>query len=179
MTDMDQSSPQAPADFPLRIIGLGNADCGDDGLGPAMVQRMKAVIGTRAWIEEQAGETAALIESWRGAELVIVVDAIYSGAPPGTIHRFDARRQSLPIRAKPCSSHAQGLAVAIELARATSQLPPRLIVFGIELKNCEIGQSLSGEVEGSMGRLLELIEQEVWRARPKPINPLLDGQNGR
>ena len=145
----------------LRIIALGNPTLGDDAIGWIAARRLRMRLAGCVRIEEQNGEPAALMESWLGAELVLVIDAIRSGAPAGTIHRFEAHRQCLPIRSKPYSSHAPALGETIELARAIGRLPPRILVFGIELKHCEVGQPLSREVEQSLERLLGEIEQEV------------------
>jgi hydrogenase maturation protease len=71
-----------------------------------------------------SGDGAALMEVWRGEETVIIIDAVKSGALPGTIRRFDARAQPIPKDAFRCSTHAFGVAEAIELARALARLPP-------------------------------------------------------
>jgi hydrogenase maturation protease len=76
-----------------------------------------------------------------------VVDAVYSGAPPGTIHRLDASSKEIPRQFFHYSTHALGVTEAVQLARALNQLPPRLIVYGIEGKNFGAGVGLSTEVE--------------------------------
>jgi hydrogenase maturation protease len=69
-------------------------------------------------ILEATGEGTALLESWKGADTVILIDAVASGAYPGTIHRLDARAQLLPAGFLHTSSHAFGVAQGVELARA-------------------------------------------------------------
>ncbi len=78
------------------------------------------------------GEPVGLIEEWTGADEVIVVDAVSSGAPPGTIHRLDPLAEPIPAALSQGSTHAFGLAETIELARALDRLPRRLTVYGIE-----------------------------------------------
>ena len=58
----------------------------------------------------------------RGA---LVVDAVASGAAPGTVHRFDASERAVPARVFRSSTHAFGVGEAIELARALGRLPGR------------------------------------------------------
>lgn len=162
---MPEPAP-APANFevnhpPVLIITIGHADRGDDGIGPTAARLLQTRLAGRARIEEQSGEPAALIESWQGSGLVIVIDAVCAGASPGTIHRLEVGRQGPPLDSKPCSSHGLGLAEAIELARALGQLPPRLIVLGIEPKSFEPGRPLSKEVNRSLPRLLAQIDQEL------------------
>src|SRR5262249_55901180 len=86
-------------------------------------------------------------EAWRGAETVVIVDAMLSGATPGAIFQFDAGAQPLPKISFRCSTHAFGVAEAIEMARALCNIPQRLIVYGIEGKNFTIGMGLPAEVE--------------------------------
>ena len=76
-----------------------------------------------------------------------MVDAVSSGAEPGTIHRLDALTERLPAELSRGSTHAFGLAEAVELARALERLPGRLLVFGIEGKRFDAGAGLSPEVE--------------------------------
>ena len=53
-------------------------------------------------ILEESGEGAALIDqAGKGATWVMLVDAVRSGAPPGTIHRLDARAAPIPDRVLP------------------------------------------------------------------------------
>jgi hydrogenase maturation protease len=87
------------------------------------------------------------METWQSQITVILVDATTSEAPPGTIHRIDARKQQIPRGNFRCSSHGFSVSEAIELARTLNQLPPRLLVFGIEGKDFTTGIGLSDEVE--------------------------------
>ena len=71
------------------IIGIGNTYRGDDGAGNAVAQRLAGQVPPEATVIEQSGEGTALVEAWKGAQFVIVVDAMESGAPAGTIRRFE------------------------------------------------------------------------------------------
>jgi len=136
------------------IIGIGNEYRGDDAAGLIVVRRLKERLGDSFAVLEQSGDGAALVETWRGAETVIIIDAVMSGATPGTIHRFDASAQPLPKNAFRCSTHAFGVAEAIELSRALSELPQSLIVYGIEGKNFAAGVGLSSEVEKAVDEVV-------------------------
>src|SRR5574341_916324 len=129
------------------IIGIGNEYRGDDAVGLIVARHLKEHLANSAMAIEQSGDGVALIEAWRNAQMVIVIDATMSGAAPGPIHRFDANTQPIPAASFRCSTHAFGLAEAIELARALSELPPRLVVYGIEGKNFAASVGLSAEVE--------------------------------
>jgi len=135
------------------IIGIGNEYRCDDAAGLIVARRLKERLAGSFTVLEQSGDGAALMEAWQGAETVIIIDAVMSGAAPGTIHRFDASAQPLPKDAFRCSTHAFGVAEAIELSRALSELPQSLVVYGIEGKKFAAGVGLSSEVEKAVGEV--------------------------
>ena len=71
------------------VIGIGNRDRGDDGVGPVIVenlQQMAPDIDTACC----AGDLTRLLDLWHGRERVILVDMLASqDAAPGTVHCFD------------------------------------------------------------------------------------------
>lgn len=138
------------------IIGVGNEYRSDDGAGLVVARRLRRRVGDDFVVVEQTGEGASLIETWRGASSVIVIDAVTSGAEPGTIHRFEANIQSLPKSFFRYSTHAFSLAEAIEVARALGELPARFVVYGIEALNFTAGVGLSEAVEKAARRLEDL-----------------------
>jgi hydrogenase maturation protease len=135
-----------PQSLPL-IIGIGNEYRGDDAVGLIVARRLKERLADSAIVIEQSGDGAALIEAWRGAETVIIIDAMLSGAAPGTTRRLDADTRPIPKSYFRCSTHAFGVAEAIELARALGNIPQRLVVYGIEGMNFAASVGLSAEVE--------------------------------
>ena len=135
-----------PHSLPL-IIGIGNEYRGDDAVGLIVARRLKECLADSVTVLEQSGDGAALMEAWQGAETVIIIDAVASGAAPGVIHRFDANTRPIPKSAFHCSTHAFGVAEAIELSRALGEFPRSLVVYGIEGKNFDAGVGLSPEVE--------------------------------
>jgi hydrogenase maturation protease len=146
------------------VIGIGNTFRSDDGVGIWVVRRLRGQLPSGVCILEATGEGAALLEAWKGAAAVVLVDAMRSGAAPGTIHRFDAGVE--PIRSVffRGSSHAFGVGEAIELARALTQLPSRLIVYGIEGGNFSAGVELSAAVVRSATEVADelLREARCW-----------------
>ena len=67
---------------------------------------------------------------------------------------FDVHTQTIPTKFFHYSTHAFGIAEAIELARALKQLPQDLIVYGIEGKCFEAGIGLSREVEKAVEEVM-------------------------
>ena len=143
------------------VIGIGNQFRGDDAVGLTVARRVQEASPNGVTVREESGGGTALMETWQGADTVILVDAVSSGAPPGTIHRLDAQAQPIPARFFHYSTHAFGLAEAVELARALNRLPQRLVVYGIESKMFAAGAPLSPEVEAAAWQVVQRVLQEL------------------
>ncbi len=143
------------------IICVGNPLRGDDGTGRVVARRLREMKLPNVTVREESGEGTALIDAWTGAADVILVDAAQSGAAPGTIHRFDASVALVPSRFFHYSTHAFSVAEAVELARALDQLPPRLILYGIEGRDFRAGERLSPEVGAAVDELISHVRQDL------------------
>ncbi|MBF0372558.1 MAG: hydrogenase maturation protease [Alphaproteobacteria bacterium] len=141
----------------MLLIGIGNAFRGDDAAGLTVARAVAARQLAGVEVIEHHGEGAELIELWRDRDRVVVVDAVSSGAAPGTLHHLDAA-QPLPANLLCFSSHAFGLAPAIVMARALGRLPASLTVIGIEGKSWTHGAPLdpavAAAVEEAVGMVL-------------------------
>lgn len=144
------------------VIGIGNEYRGDDGVGRVLARRMVALDLPNVEIRESSGESFSLMELWAETQKVILVDAIQSGATPGTVQRFDAGSQPLPTEfVQQCSTHALSLPEAVELARSLGQLPPEVVIFGIEGLSFEHGNNLTPTVAKAADEAFELIRKEL------------------
>ncbi len=148
------------------VIGLGNDFRRDDGAGRIAARRVRELAGEAVRVIEESGEGAALMDAWRGAELVVLIDAVHSGAEPGDIHRLDARAQPIPSNFFHYSTHAFSVAEAVELARALGQLPPQLVVYGIEGKDFTSGEGLSPDVAAAVEQVAQTITSELCTKCP-------------
>ena len=143
------------------FIGVGNPFRSDDGAGRLVVQCLRTEISRRVKVLEETGDGAELLEAWKEADCVFLVDAVQSGAPPGTIHRLDARVEKLPTWFSRSSTHSFGVAEAIELARTMGELPDQVIVYGIEGLDFSVGTELSPDVAKALPAAANLILQEI------------------
>jgi hydrogenase maturation protease len=140
------------------VIGCGNTDRGDDRAG-ILVARLLRTLGWNAI--EHCGDGLALIELWHGFDDVVVVDAIMSGAEPGSVATWDPV-SSLCVPANWHSSgHVFGPAEAIELARVIGRLPERIRIYEIEGEKFEPGAAPSGEVMEAVDRVGRKIANEI------------------
>jgi len=148
----------------VRIFGIGNRYRGDDAAGIEVALRLRdePLAGATA-VSVRDGDPSGLLDAWTGAETVIVVDAVRSGAPAGTVHRRQADARPLGGALASVSSHALSLGDVIELARTIDRLPPRLIVYGIEADSLETGAAMTPAVRAAVSDVVRLIQREVER----------------
>lgn len=147
------------------IFGIGNRYRGDDGVGPAVARAIEAKNDSSLRVREMEGEGTAIMEKWKNEEFAIVVDASSSGVNPGAIRRFDAVDGALPLVFSRSSTHAFGVAEAVELSRALGELPRRLVIFAVEGKSFSAGEGLSSEVAEAIPKVVCLIEEELRKPK--------------
>lgn len=143
------------------VIGIGNEFRSDDGAGILVARAINEKKLPGVIVIEQSGEGAALMDVWSRGDNVYVVDAVSSGAPSGTVYRIDARTESFPSGLRLFSSHAFGVAHAVELARQLNALPRRLIIFGVGGKDFASGKDLSSEVLCSKRIVTQMLIEEI------------------
>jgi hydrogenase maturation protease len=143
------------------VVGVGNDLRGDDAVGLEVARRVRRAGPRGARVVESGGDGAALLDAWRGAGVVVLVDASRSGAPAGAIRRYDATAEPLPSVLAHRSTHAFGVAEAVEMARALGELPSRLVVIAIEGARFEVGAPMSPDVERAVERAGEAVMREL------------------
>lgn len=142
----------------MLIICLGNPDRGDDAAG-ILVARRLAERGIET--VQHRGATLDLIEVWGTGDCVVLMDAVLSGAAPGTVHIWDALTPELRNDVFRSSTHVLGLADAVHLARALGRLPKKLTIYGIEAAHFVAGTPPSPEVLAGVDRAVEHIASHV------------------
>jgi hydrogenase maturation protease len=145
------------------VLGVGNALRGDDAAGLEAARAVRALGPAQDLaVREQEGEATGLIAVWEGADALVLIDAVRTGAPAGTIHRLDASAAALPSQLRgSTSSHAVDVAQAIELARALGRLPPRVVLFGIEGVVFDTGAPMSAAVRAALPALAGAVREEA------------------
>ncbi len=139
------------------ILGIGNEFRQDDAAG-LLVARALAADPPSGWdVIEHHGEGTGLMALWQGRSRLILVDAVSSGVLPGLLHDIPVHLQPLPAHFSAYSSHAFGLAQAIEMSRVMGDLPACVDVIGIEAAAFTQGGQMTPEVAQSIGKAIALI----------------------
>jgi hydrogenase maturation protease len=150
-------------DSRVKIIGVGSPFA-DDRLGWVAAETLLSLcLADRT--EQQVSILSldrpgpSIISQWQDADAVIIIDAVRSGAEPGTVQCLDA--DTIDVSEATSSSHGFGIASAIEVARALNELPQQIYLCGIEINEMHVGDSLSPIVQKALPELIERIEDLV------------------
>ncbi|HTR17776.1 MAG TPA: hydrogenase maturation protease [Acetobacteraceae bacterium] len=147
------------------VVGIGNPERGDDGVGPAVAHRLAGRLPGDVGLIVQGGDMLSLLGDWAGVDALVCVDAAVSGASPGQIHRLDLAADELPRDLAPVSSHAFGLPEAIALARALGEAPRRIVIYAIEGRCFDGGAAMSPEAVAAAEAVAGHITAEIARLR--------------
>ncbi len=152
----------------MLVIAIGNVFRGDDGAGPELAARVRALGLPRVTVIEALGGVG-LMDEWADEDVVVLLDAVQSGAAPGTVIRRDLLAAPLPREWFRISSHQLGVADAVELARTLRRLPARLVFIGIEGQSFATGVGLSPPVTAALTGAAALVEQEAGAVKAVPV----------
>jgi len=179
----------SPPGHTVVVAGFGSEYRHDDGVGIVVAERLAALVGD-AFDVGPVVDPLDLLGRWDDADLAIVVDAVHSGASPGTLRLVELtapppagaregpedRARSDDAGAGPAvsreqrgpgvtSSHGIGLAGVVRLARAVGHAPQRVVVVGIEGDNFAQGTGLSPSVARAVPEAVDKVVRMIEEAR--------------
>ncbi len=132
----------------ILIIGIGSEMRGDDAAGLLAVRALRSMnVPPSVSTAEMSGDGTSLIDLWRGFSQVILIDAVTAGLPPGSTIQMDLSGEIPSGTFFGASSHSVGIAQALAISLALDELPPSVILYGIQAGNFKVGAAPSKEVE--------------------------------
>jgi hydrogenase maturation protease len=146
------------------VIGLGNPLVTDDSVGLRIAAELKTRLAGRPDVEvgEDYWGGLRLMERLVGSDRAIVIDAICTGAPPGTIHCLTP--DAIPTQ-RSASAHDVNLPTALALGRqAGLPLPEErnILLVGIEAEDVlNFGESCTPAVAAAVPRAVEMVLQTL------------------
>jgi len=153
------------------VVGIGNPDRCDDGIGAAVLERLAGRLPADVRTLARRGDMLALLDDCAGADALVCVDATAPMGMPGQIRRIDAIAETVPRDASFASSHALGLGEAIELARTLGTAPPAMVVYAVEGACFDDGMGLSPLVARAIEEVADRVVADVARLRRGPASP--------
>jgi hydrogenase maturation protease len=166
--DRESSMPMNDAAKPpTLVLGLGNPIVSDDSVGLRVAGQLKTLLAGRKDVEvsEDYWGGLRLMERMAGYARVIVIDAIVTGAPPGTVHRLRVDDISTQRSA---SAHDVNLPTALEFGRqAGLPLPANdgILLVGIEAADIlTFSEQLTPAVEAA----IPIVVQDILHILQQP-----------
>lgn len=147
----------------LLVLGVGSP-FGDDQLGWETINVLQALTtlhqySSRLTLLSCDRPGVQLLELMKGASTVFIIDAVKTGAPMGSIHHF--QNKEIEGLTSSLSSHAMGVAQAIELGRILNVLPTEIHLYGIEIGTLEFQFKMSKPILKAVNQLTVQIEKDI------------------
>jgi hydrogenase maturation protease len=160
----------------LLVLGVGNVLCSDDGVGPAVVERLASGWEAPPGVTLMDGGAGgvALAGLLGDAGDVLVVDAVeVPGLAPGTLVRVEA--EAVEASADGISLHEAGVADLLGALRLLEQTPPRVTLLGVVPASLEVGLDRTPAVAGALGALVDAVVEAAaelgFTFRPRGGDP--------
>ena len=154
---------------PTLVLALGNTLRGDDGAGPAVLERLASQPvpeGVELLDGGLAGlETALHLQHRRRA---IILDAADFGAAPGAWRRLSLDALKLVAPDDAPGLHAAGLREALLLGEALGILPAEVVLYLIQPKQTGWEAGLSNDVHACLEPVCRAVRSELSSGGPPP-----------
>jgi hydrogenase maturation protease len=148
----------------IAVLGLGNLMRTDDAVGMLAIQQLRADPRFPRCVSLIEGGTLGLdlLHPLDGVTHLLALDAIDTGAAPGTLLRFVGDEiADLPISK---SVHLLGFSDLIGAARLTGSAPSEIAVLGVQPEIIGWGTQLTSTVQAALAVLVEsaLFQVSQW-----------------
>jgi hydrogenase maturation protease len=143
------------------VLGLGNLVHSDDGAGVHAIHALQRDERVPAGVTLIDGGTQgmALLPHISNACRLLVLDAVDTSEPPGTLVRFEGQSlRGLPGKA---SVHQLGFADLMAAMSLLGESPAEMVVLGVQPETTEWGAELSGPVEKALPGLVDCVVAQL------------------
>jgi hydrogenase maturation protease len=158
--------------LPILVLGIGNLIMSDDGIGVRVVQLLAERYRYPAGVTILDGGTLGLdlLPKLEGVERLLVVDAVETGQPAGTLVRMAGEEVPIVLETK-VSPHQMGLKDLLAVAMLQGFAPREMVLLGVQPALIELGTDLSEAVAARLETLADnvLAELAEWGVRPLPL----------
>ena len=147
------------------MVGLGDPERGDDGVGQRVLELMKA--GPETFRMSPSLDMLSLVDLGKAFPQLIIIDAARTGGEPGavlTVQLVGPLSQCIKQKGvNVLGPFVRGLDLSQVLMMADSegQLPEKLTLYGVVGQNFSRGAALSPAVEAAAHELALLLSLEL------------------
>lgn len=153
----------------ILVLGLGNLVMSDDSAGVRVVQGLIERHSFSPGVTLMDGGTLGLdlLPYLEGVDRLLVIDAVETGSPAGTLVRLAGNDIPLALATK-VSPHQMGLKDLLTVADLQGHAPKEMVLWGVQPGSIEMSMELSPQVAEAIGPLEERVLQELagWGVEP-------------
>jgi hydrogenase maturation protease len=144
------------------VLGAGNILLSDEGIGVRVVEALQQRYQVPEGVEILDGGTCGmdLLDVIAGRDHLILVDAVNTGSPPGTIVRLKDDELPAVFRTK-SSPHQLGLQDVLALLRLLDQAPAHVTVIGVQPASLDLGLELTPLIAARLDEMLTMVIAEL------------------
>ena len=155
--------------FKIALLGLGNLMRTDDAVGMLTLQTLaeSGLLPPDVRVIEGGTLGLDLLDSLRGISRLLVLDAVDTGATPGTLKRFEGQEvDDLPVSK---SVHLLGFSDLMGALRLIDAAPAEVVLLGVQPASTDWGTLLSPEVDLTLQPLMQsaLAQLTQWINEPQ------------
>jgi len=136
---------------------------GDEGIGPAIVERLGQVplANDLAEYVDLGTRGLALLHVIDGRQKAVIIDCALMGLSPGQMRRFTLDQVAGTKVLSGVSDHQADLLGLLTLAKTLGQLPKEVVIFGIQPRLVGPGMHISEDLMARIDYYLETIMAEL------------------
>ena len=144
------------------VLGVGNILLSDEGVGVRAVEFLKREYQLPPEVEVIDGGTSAMemLDDLAYADHLIIVDAVRSGKPPGTLVRIAGEDVPVFLKTK-LSPHQIGLSDVLATLVVTGEAPGGVTVIGVEHFSLATSMALTPQIEALLPRVVAQVLVEL------------------
>ena len=144
------------------VLGAGNILLSDEGIGVRVVEALQRRYRVPEEVEILDGGTCGmdLLDIIAGRDHLILVDAVDTGSPPGTVVRLEGNQIPAVFRTK-SSPHQLGLQDVLALLLLLDAAPAHVTVIGVQPASLDIGLELTPVIAARLDDMVEMVAGEL------------------
>lgn len=138
------------------VLGVGNLLLSDEGIGIHAIRKLLDLQALSEEVEIIDGGTAGLnlLTYLEGVDRLVIIDAVETGGPPGTLIRLAGDRVPAYMALK-VSPHEITLPDFLAAAKLRDLYPKEVVIWGMQPGSLEVSVDLSPAVEEKLGVLVD------------------------
>jgi hydrogenase maturation protease len=144
------------------VLGIGNTILSDEGVGVRAAEALLERYDPPANVEVIDGGTAGmeLLEPLSKLDLLIVLDAVKRGQPPGSIVKLVGQEVPVFFRSK-LSPHQISICDVLASLEFIGDKPKDMVLIGVEPESLELGLELMPAVAARVPEMVDIAVAEL------------------